>query len=163
MYIPSSLALLLGAAVLFTSVPNTQVNAAHLRTRGAKSNMDEKYYLEEEPWGASPPDLFVSEYSALGNNGDRIIASCGKDGFFGYLMKDADDTYFARITAPSDSQFRSSANVKVDIVNGSDSNRGDVSQDGSWNFIGRNTGQFRSVEFVFDKAGSDPRCWTTSE
>ena len=78
-------------------------------------------------------------------------------------MKDADDTYFARITAPSDSQFRSSANVKVDIVNGSDSNRGDVSQDGSWNFIGRNTGQFRSVEFVFDKAGSDPRCWTTSE
>ena len=65
MYIPSSLALLLGAAALFTSVPNTQVNAAHLRTRGAKSNMDEKYYLEEETWGESPPDLFVSEYSAL--------------------------------------------------------------------------------------------------
>lgn len=132
---------------------------------GYRSDGSEHNKLSRPPHDdhSHKPDLSVTAYDALALGSSRLIASCGTEGFYGRLYKDADNTYWATITAPSSSKHRSEANVNIDIRHGDDSNRGDVSQNGERNFIGRNTGQFRAVEFVFDKAGTDPRCWTTNE
>lgn len=148
-----------GAEFAFSAPVLLQTQHLRLADATARAEATAASYLEalNEDWRAQTESLRGLQFTK------HCRVTSGPHSFVGSIRVEAAwagaFTYSYKIDASyALDRGRGGADVKLDFVHARDHNIANARQDAKWHFLVYTRNQRRSVEFIFDKDGPDPRC-----